>query len=58
MTGIFTGHSRGFGFVTVEGIEQDVFIPEDRTGSALMVIKYRSLLRQKDAADAVQKALF
>ena len=31
----FTGHARGFGFVTVEGMEQDVFIPEDKTGSAL-----------------------
>ena len=35
VVGTFTGHARGFGFVTVEGMEQDVFIPEDKTGSAL-----------------------
>ena len=35
VVGIFSGHARGFGFVTVEGMEQDVFIPEDKTGSAL-----------------------
>ena len=35
LTGVFTAHARGFGFVTVEGMEQDVFIPEDKTGSAL-----------------------
>ena len=29
VVGIFSGHARGFGFVTVEGMEQDVFIPED-----------------------------
>ena len=33
--GIFSGHPRGFGFVTVEGREQDIFIPEDKTGGAL-----------------------
>lgn len=33
--GIFSGHPKGFGFVTVEGMSQDVFIPEDRTGGAL-----------------------
>ena len=35
LTGIFTGHSKGFGFVTVEGREKDVFIPGDRTGGAM-----------------------
>lgn len=34
-TGIFQGNSRGFGFVTVEGEEQDIFIPPDKTGAAL-----------------------
>ena len=32
VNGIFCGHPKGFGFVTVEGMEQDVFIPEDRSG--------------------------
>ena len=27
VNGIFSGHPKGFGFVTVEGMEQDVFIP-------------------------------
>ena len=35
VNGIFSGHPKGFGFVTVEGMDQDVFIPEDRTGAAL-----------------------
>ncbi len=35
VNGIFSGHPRGFGFVSVEGMEQDVFIPEDRTRGAL-----------------------
>ena len=35
VNGIFSGHPKGFGFVTVEGMEQEVFIPEDKTGAAL-----------------------
>ena len=31
VVGTFSGHARGFGFVTVEGMEPDVFIPEDKT---------------------------
>lgn len=34
-TGIYAGTSRGFGFVTVEGEEQDIFIPEVSTKGAL-----------------------
>lgn len=33
--GLFTGHARGFGFVTVEGQEQDIFIPAERTAGAM-----------------------
>lgn len=33
--GVFAGHPKGFGFVTVDGKEQDVFIPEEKTGAAL-----------------------
>ena len=32
--GIFTSHPRGFGFVTIEGEEQDIFIPEQERGKA------------------------
>ena len=33
--GIFLGNARGFGFVSVEGRLQDVFIPADKTGGAM-----------------------
>lgn len=33
--GIFTGHPKGFGFVTVEGEEEDYFIGERDTGFAM-----------------------
>lgn len=35
LKGVFSGTQRGFGFVTVEGMEEDVFIPEAATKSAL-----------------------
>lgn len=34
-TGVYAGTTRGFGFVTVEGEEQDIFIPELSTKGAL-----------------------
>ena len=33
--GVFTAHAKGFGFVTIEGEEEDIFIPESKTGGAL-----------------------
>lgn len=44
VTGRFIAHPRGFGFVEVEGWEQDVFIPEDRTGGAMHGDTVRVLL--------------
>lgn len=35
LVGTFTGNAKGFGFVTIEGQEQDIFIPADKTGDAL-----------------------
>lgn len=35
LTGIFTSNVRGFGFVTVDGMDEDLFIPEGRTGGAM-----------------------
>lgn len=35
VTGTFIAHPRGFGFVEVEGREEDIFIPEEQTGGAL-----------------------
>ena len=34
LTGTFVSNSRGFGFVEIEGREEDLFIPEDKTGGA------------------------
>lgn len=34
MSGAFVSNSRGFGFVTVEGLEQDLFIPPDKINGA------------------------
>lgn len=35
LTGLFSGNVKGFGFVTVEGQEQDIFIPAEKTKSAM-----------------------
>lgn len=34
LTGIFIANAKGFGFVQIEGREDDLFIPEDKTGGA------------------------
>lgn len=34
LTGIFISNAKGFGFVEIEGWEEDLFIPEDKTGGA------------------------
>ena len=34
LVGIYTGTARGFGFVEVEGREDDLYIPEDKRGGA------------------------
>ncbi|MGN0401935.1 MAG: ribonuclease R [Acetatifactor sp.] len=34
LTGTFISHAKGFGFVEIEGRDEDLFIPEDRTGGA------------------------
>lgn len=34
LTGRFTAHSKGFGFVTVDGYPEDFYIPADQTGNA------------------------
>lgn len=35
LTGMFSGTAKGFGFVTVEGESQDIYIPADRTKDAM-----------------------
>jgi ribonuclease R len=39
LTGVFTAHPRGFGFVTVEGEEEDIFIPESQVHGAMHMDK-------------------
>ena len=34
LTGAFTGNAKGFGFVTIEGREEDVYIPEEEVNGA------------------------
>ena len=34
LTGVFEAHPRGFGFVRIEGEDEDIFIPETKTGNA------------------------
>lgn len=35
VTGVFTAHQRGFGFVTIEGENEDIFIPGDKINGAM-----------------------
>ena len=51
VNGIFCGHPKGFGFVTVEGMGQDVFIPEDRTGAALHGDRVQIVVESQDRGD-------
>ena len=50
LTGIFSGNARGFGFVTVEGQEQDAFIPEEKTGGALHGDKVQIFIEREAGA--------
>ena len=44
--GLFIGHAKGFGFVEVEGLEEDIFIPEDKTGTAMHHDQVQVLLQE------------
>ena len=50
LTGIFSGNARGFGFVTMEDQEQDVFIPEEKTGGALHGDKVQIFIEREAGA--------
>lgn len=57
-TGVFSGTSRGFGFVTIEGMKEDIFIPENETKGALdkdivqIVIKEEKTGKRKEGSIA------
>ena len=42
--GIFIGHPKGFGFVEIEGQDEDIFIPESDTGTAMHQDKVRIII--------------
>ena len=54
VVGVFTAHAKGFGFVSVEGEEEDIFIPEAKVGDALhmdkvqVVVSPRATGRRKE----------
>ena len=50
LTGVFTAHPRGFGFVTVEGEEEDIFIPGIK-------LWWRSQIMEKTAKSRREKSL-
>lgn len=43
--GTFIGHPKGFGFVEIEGQDEDIFIPESDTGTAMNQDKVRIIIR-------------
>ncbi len=45
--GIFIGHPKGFGFVEIEGQDEDIFIPEDSTGTAMHQDRVRIIIRDE-----------
>ena len=51
LEGVFSGNARGFGFVTVEGMERDVYIPEEKKGQALNGDRVRILVTRKAEGD-------
>ncbi len=61
LAGTFCGHAKGFGFVTIEGREQDVFIPADKTKGAMDGDKVQIVIegeaRGKRAEGAVLRIL-
>ena len=50
LTGVFTGNARGFGFVTVEGEEEDIFISESQVNGAIHGDTVQVALSQGHAA--------
>ncbi|MDO4339000.1 MAG: ribonuclease R [Eubacteriales bacterium] len=43
--GVFIGHPKGFGFVEIEGEDEDVFIPEEDTGTAMHQDRVRIVIK-------------
>ena len=56
LVGTFSGTGRGFGFVTVEGREDDIFIPAENTGRALNGDRVKILLERERDSEAGKRA--
>ena len=54
LTGMYTGNKKGFGFVTVEGMEEDIFIPEENVFNALHGDKVQIVIT-KDGGEGKRK---
>ncbi|MBR1390395.1 MAG: ribonuclease R [Lachnospiraceae bacterium] len=61
LTGVYTGNSRGFGFVTVEGEAEDIFISAEHTNGAMhmdtVLVSIIDTKSGKRREGAVQKVL-
>lgn len=44
LVGVFTAHPKGFGFVTIEGEDEDIFIPESKVKDALHMDKVQIIV--------------
>lgn len=45
--GIFVGHQKGFGFVEIEGEEEDIFVPAEYTGTAVHQDRVRVIVKEE-----------
>ena len=55
--GTFIGHPKGFGFVEIEGQDEDIFIPESDTGTAMHQDKVRIIIRDDKKEGKRQEGL-
>jgi len=54
LTGIFSGHPKGFGFVAAEGREEDIFIPEEKVRGALDGDRVQVVVEEEASARRAQ----
>lgn len=55
LTGTFISHGKGFGFVEIEGREDDLFVPAEMTGGALYRDTVQVVLIQEPDTDGGQR---
>lgn len=49
LAGIYSGHPKGFGFVTIEGREEDIFIPGDKANGAMHGDKVQVVIDEENS---------